>query len=750
MTKLKTKLRSSSSRREKLLGTSKPALEDEDALKYARTTSMNATVNVADDVEEVFYAHTAPTGRTTDVVYRTTEQLRGTNLEPLAEDHVLPSTRSVAASEANYVSSSASEYNGDSGLFHPPALGRGFSAGPPAAGQVDALRAELAAVKSEVLAIRREMMNEMHTLRYDVLKEVTMLKGAISQLVAAVSVPRADSPSAGDDQPLSADVRRAITRSPSVVTSKATKARLAAARPPSASNASSHSASTGSSSRASSRLTQLAPVNDDVLSAPLRTEQLDELFPIVDPWPDAAKHARNLTAGTREWAMDRVQDWLDSRFDVGRDTLLAVVGDGGAGKSTFAGRVCEHFAGGNLLAAHLCKFDRKAKSQPRVALLSLVRQIVKHLPDFKRQLARLNLKYVLEEPDPFVLAGKLLVDPLAALEEPITPKFLLIDGLDQCRATALASGHPDIHRNELLNLLAQVVPQLPKWLGVLVTSKPMPELARALKVTSVLDFSAANAAYVADARFLVDEIVDTSVVAADREPARAELERKSGGNMAYLEFTRRALAHPMTAVMNQLEDQTGAIADLATHHVTLDVLQELPESLYEIYMEIFEDKFGNGRLRLWRKVQPLLSLIVTAASGPYSLVRERAARELLQYSSDDIRLIRRSFVDIISLRDDGVFRIESSSLFDWLSDASRAHESFFVDTREGLAQLKKLQALSRSGSSSSSSSSSTSSGGHDKARAVSRRTDSARSTGRFDPPANPNRPVGILKRGGRS
>lgn len=747
MTKLKTKLRSSSSRKDRSLP-GKPGAEDADALRFSRSTSLNATVNVADDVEEVFYAHTAPSSaagtRGTDVVYRTTEQLRGTGLEPLAED-----------SEASYASSSfASDL---SAALHPPVLSRGPSAtgGPHSA---DALRAELAEVKAEVAAMRREVMNEVHTLRYDVLKEVTLLKGAISQLVAAVSVPRADSPassstartassssSAADEPagtpPLSADVRRAIGRSPSVVTSEATKARLAAARPPSSSSASSTTASV----RASSRLTQ---VDDDVLSAPLRPEQLDELFPLVDPQPDALKYARQLTAGTREWALRRVQDWLDSRFDVGRDTLLAVVGDGGAGKSTFAGRVAEHFAGGSLLAAHLCKFDRKAKSAPRVVLLSLVQQVVKRLPGFKRQLARLNLKYVLEEPDPCALAGKLLVDPLAAMEEPLTAYFVLIDGLDQCRATALAAGHPDIQRNELLAFLAHVLPQLPSWLGVLVTSKPMPELARALKITSVLDFSAANAEFVADASFLVDEIVDTSVVPADREAARRELARKSGGNMSFLEFTRRALAHPMAGVMDQLEG--GRVDGNLTHHITLDVLQELPESLFEIYMEIFEDKFGQGRVRLWRKAQPLLTLIVAAASGPYSLVRERAARELLGLSSDDVRLLRRAFVDIVSLRDDGVFRIDSSSLFDWLCDPQRAHESFFIDPRDGLPQLKKLQALRRGGSSASSSSSG---GNDDKTRAASRRTESARSassSARFDPPSNPTPPVGILKRGSRA
>lgn len=744
MTKLKTKLRSSRHGKEGA-GLSKP---QQDGL-VARHTGANATVSVADDVEDVFYAQTAPAGyrtteqlRTADVGYRTTEQLRATGLEPLAEDRELPSARSAsaAASDRSFASSAASDLS-----FSAPTLFRGASGAPADA------RAELADVRGELAALRREVMGELHTLRYDVLKELALLRGALSQLLAAppavqVQAPpavpaRADSPASSASTASSgsgsgpgsragssadaAEVRAVLSRSPSVTTSDATRARLTAARPT-------------ATSRASSRLTSMAPVDDDVLSKPLSDAQLDELFPLVDPAADVGRLARQLAAGTREWALERAQRWLDSRFDVGDDALLVVVGDGGSGKSAFAARVCEQFGGGNLAAAHLCKFDRKAKSQPRVVLLSLVRQLVKALPGFKNQLARLNLKYVLQEPDVFALANKVLVDPLVALEEPIAAKFLVIDGLDQCRGID--------GRNELLEFLAHVLPLLPAWLGVMLTSKPMPELARSLKVTSILDFSASNADFVADAKFLVDEIVDGAVVPEDRAEARKVLQRKSAGNMAYLTFTQRALSHPMATVLSQFDDPAANAA-----LVTLDVLEELPESLYEIFMEIFDDKFGAGRARLWRKAQPLLTLIVAAAAGPYSLVRERAARELLSFSSDDMRLLRRAFVDIVSAQG-GVFRIESSALFDWLVDESRRDEAFFVDPREGLGSLKKLQQLTfRSGSSGSTASDASSVDAAERVRAGSTRsvrTDSSRSPSRVhEPPNNPGQPVGILKRG---
>lgn len=761
MTKLKTKLRGggSSSRRERDLKRAQsdgvPLPDDEslrlsrqvaeDALRFQRHTTLSSAMS--DDVEEMFYGghgghggapghagvdrSTAGSVRATDV-YRTTEQLRSTGLEPLAEDRVLPPARpAVPASSGPYADGP-------------------YADGP---GGLAALRAELADVRAETQAIRREVMNELHVLRYDVLKEVTVLKGAVAQLLAALapgggdagsrpgsagSATSAATTASSSSAELSPADRAAIGVAPTVVASDATRARLAAARPDPA------TCTPTPAARASARLTQLAPVDDAALSAPLRPEQLDELFPLVDASADIAAFARARAPGTRDWATARVQEWLDSRFNVGQDTLLGVVGGPGTGKSTFCGSVCDMLQA-NVLATHFCKFDRKAKSTPRVVLLSLVRQVVANLPPFKRQLARLNLKYVLEEPDVFVLAGKVLIDPLAACEEPITAKCLVLDGLDQCK-TVRRGGV----RNELLEFLAHVVPQLPSWLGVLVASKPAPELATQLKFTSLLDFSAKNKLFVQDARFLVDDIA-ANFADAHAAEARRLLETKAGGNFAYLDFTRQALSSP----------------GLDDGELELDMLHDLPESLYEIYLEIFEDKFGRGRNRLWGKVQPLLALIVAAAAGPYSLVREDAARELLGYSSDDMRLVKRSFVDIIAVRG-GCYRIESSALFEWLSDPARGGESFFFDADAGVDELRRLQQhvaakakqqsdeadaqgherrrMSRresARSTASNSSSSTSSRSHSPPPA---RT-SSRVSSRYEPPANPSKPVGILKRG---
>ncbi|KAF1774047.1 hypothetical protein GQ600_21213 [Phytophthora cactorum] len=697
--------------------------QDDDPVRFDRSTTLADTVNVTDDVEEMFYGRSTSNTSSDMPQYRTTEQIRGNNmtLSALHEDAETPSNASNVSSSfsqfsattpSNYAASTPGNFTSTYHGFNTVQSTTGTSRAVTGASSLEVLE-----VKEEVKAIRREVMNELHVTRYDVLKELALLKGAIAQLTATQqsSPPSVSSTESSSSDTLSPDERAALTRQTSTKTSQATRDRLAASRsnihktpPPAA--------------RASVRLTQLAPVADNALSKPLNPQQINEMFPLIDFTSELAAHARGLTPGSRTWALTRVEEWLDARFNVGHDTLLAVVGEGGTGKSAFCGTVAQQFRG-NLLAAHSCQFDRKSKSSPRNVLLSMVHQLVDNLPSFKNQLARLNLKYVLEETDPFLLAGKVLVDPLNAVEEPMHATFILVDGIDQCAAGSNG-------RNELLEFFAQVIPQLPSWVGFLVSSKPSSKLAKRLPVSSRQERSF-RGRRVFDCRDIARNFSDDDVA-----EAKKVLKKKSGGNFAYLEFTKQALSHPGMAAASK----EGA--------VPLGVLHELPETLYDIYAEIFEDKFGQGRARVWGKAKPLLQLVVGAAAGPYSPVTEEQAKEHFNLTAEDLRMLRRSFVDLVAVKH-GAYRIESSALCAWLSDPARSEEQFYFSIDDALQALRKMRRVGSSGDSGSSSDGKAS---HTSSRASSRVKTSSKphqhAHTRHQPRASPDyKPVGILKRG---
>lgn len=544
----------------------------------------------------------------------------------------------------------------------------------PLSGEV---RSELSELKEQVQGIKREMMNEMHLTRYDLLKEVTMLKGTILQLVTLLETNGVVNTGANSNaQP----------------TPELTKEDLDALTKPTTTHAPKPSRNTVAKDetvpqliRSSSRMTQLCPVADTALSTPLTQEQIDRMFPLIDASRDIQTHCRNFENGTRQWVVERFEEWVQGSLGGGQDRVVALVGDGGSGKSTLAGSLCDRFDE-HIAAHHFCHFDRKVRSSPRNVLLSLVNQLSKTVPLFKNQLARLNLRYVLEETDVYALASKVLIDPLCAVDEPVTSKVIVIDGLDQCR------NHRD-NINDLLDFIAAIIPSLPSWVGVFITTKPFAELAKKLPITSVIDFSPKSEEFTRDAGFLLDDILSSFDPTVATE-ARSVLMKKSGGNLSYLMFTKQALTQP------DMEQDDG--------YIPVEVLHDLPESLSEIYEEIFEDKFGKGRNRMWKKAQPLLELIASAASGPYALITEDQAMSQFSFTKEDLRMVRRSFMDIVSVRG-GNYRIESSSLFDWLTATERSGEQFYINTAAGVSILRQLARRQSSSDASSSFSSDNSS-----------------------------------------
>lgn len=642
----------------------------DEAMRFDRNAALTETVSVTDDVEEMFYKGSSTASYAPQ--YRTTEQIRGNmTLYALHEDIETPFSvasfsQSSATTPSNYTASTPEDYGFSE--MHPP------TGKLPAVSKdldLERLHSEVLEIKKEVSTIRREVVEELHVTRYDVLKELTLLKGAIAQLAFTnlqISSPSVSSTDSSSSDPLSSDDRAALTRQTPIKTSQTTRDRLTATR----------ATSLRASARATSmRLTQLAPVADDALSTPLNPQQIDELFPLIDFTSELAAHAYGLTPGSRVWALTHVQEWLDARFQYGNDPLLAVVGESGSGKSAFCGTVAQQFRG-NLLAVHCCQFDRKSKSSPRNVLLSVIHQILDNLPSFKNQLARLNLKYMLEEKDPFRLANKVLIDPLNALEEPTHSTLILVDGIDQCSVGA--NDH-----NELLEFFAQIIPQLPPWVGFLISSKPSSKLADRLPVSSVLEFSAKNEAFVADAATFVEDIAQY-FSNDDAAEAKKLLKKKSGGNFAYLKFTKQALSHPGMAITSK----DGV--------VPLSVVRELPETLYDIYAEIFEEKFGPNHGRVWDKAKPLLQLIVGAAAGPYSLVTEEQAKKQLDLTSEDLRMLRRSFADLVVV-EHGAYRMESSALCAWLSNPNRSEEQFYFSIEDALLALRKMRLNCSTGSS---------------------------------------------------
>ena len=164
--------------------------------------------------------------------------------------------------------------------------------------------------------------------------------------------------------------------------------------------------------------------------------------------------------GTRQWLLNEVDKWFIGNEHESRIFLLAA--GPGFGKSVFSAKICEDFKmKGKLGACHFCDFSNSNLRNPMMMLESLASQMCENVLGFKERLIdqlRRPTK-VRSLKDAFRIY---LQNPLDELElaEPI---LIVIDGLDETAAD---------DRIKIVNLISDSFPDLPKFMKVLVTSRP--------------------------------------------------------------------------------------------------------------------------------------------------------------------------------------------------------------------------------------------------------------------------------------
>ena len=163
---------------------------------------------------------------------------------------------------------------------------------------------------------------------------------------------------------------------------------------------------------------------------------------------------------TRKWLLKKLGDWFLGDEHESRIFLLKA--GPGFGKSVFAAKVCEDFKKkGKLVACHFCDFSDSNLKNPMLMLQSIASQMCENVNGDKEKLLD-QLKRCLEVRNLKDAFGVYLQTPLDELkvEEPF---LIVMDGLDESAAE---------NKNEIVNLITNYFPDLPKCIKVLVTSRP--------------------------------------------------------------------------------------------------------------------------------------------------------------------------------------------------------------------------------------------------------------------------------------
>jgi hypothetical protein len=177
--------------------------------------------------------------------------------------------------------------------------------------------------------------------------------------------------------------------------------------------------------------------------------------------------------GTRIEILDEIEQWARST-EPNVPRVFWLNGAAGTGKSAIAHTIAHRFHQRNELGSFLC-FDRAClvKCRRSKAFGTMARELANQYPGVKQLLANaIRERNWLEQTDTIQQWENLLVKPSAHLPTD-HPILLVIDALDK-------SGDAQ-SRKHLLSILADRAIELPSNVRILLTSRPLDDILRALR-----------------------------------------------------------------------------------------------------------------------------------------------------------------------------------------------------------------------------------------------------------------------------
>jgi tetratricopeptide (TPR) repeat protein len=274
----------------------------------------------------------------------------------------------------------------------------------------------------------------------------------------------------------------------------------------------------------------------------------------------------------------RLRQWL---ADPQGSQVMWLTAAPGLGKSAVAATLAHRWA--EVAAVHFCVAGQQDKANPARAVLSIAYQLSQrqHMSLYAARLSNLELEREALK-DARTLFDTLLVGQLAkGFPEPPEPILVVLDGLDEAT-------QPD-GENPLAEIVAADWGRLPRWLRLMVSSRPEAELVSWLSGTQRIEIRGGDAEQQADlAAFLRERLT-----AIDRPPSDETLNRildRSEGAFHYavllIEEVRQGRCDPDNPV-------------------------DLPAGLNPFYLQTFKRRFSD--IKAYRnQTRPLLELILAA------------------------------------------------------------------------------------------------------------------------------------------
>lgn len=350
----------------------------------------------------------------------------------------------------------------------------------------------------------------------------------------------------------------------------------------------------------------------------------------------------------RKWVFEEFHSWLGNNES---SRVFFMVADAGFGKSAISAMMAHSEP--SVVGIHFCQYRDRLRSDPRRILCTLAYQLSTQLTEYRSYLLeQRDIEHVLEdkfENSLISLFDLLFLRPLRRIHSD-KPLVFVIDALDELNIEQ--SSH-------FISLITDGFNRLPKWFGLVVTSRPDPEVLRLMAPLEPMVMQQDSESNVTDLReFTRQKLCD--IGEAYSSALLDTLAKRSAGSILYLKH-----------ILIEIEEGRLSLKDTGA----------FPDGLTSLYGHYFVRQFTDETCYR-QNVRPLLELMtVVNFSLPLSL-----AASVLEWDDYEIDDSLANLGGLFPVENDTI-RPFHKSIVDWLINPDFSGRRFRVSAKRGAEKL---------------------------------------------------------------
>ena len=353
---------------------------------------------------------------------------------------------------------------------------------------------------------------------------------------------------------------------------------------------------------------------------------------------------------------------LDNIFETDRGAAgVLITGDPGSGKSALMAQlICSPYSSlqihQNIIGFHFCEYSEKGKRDGARFVRNLVDQIAARLPGYselieKNELVRRQLEKLCQEDVTGCFSASIL-GPLRNLKPRDGLRYIVIDALDEC--------FEDDKTSEIVEILSSKMPQFPKWLKLIITSRNLTMVTKKIRQGARRKPLYANddrneedidlyvSRFISQNSFLFDRLLTAMNFTSrtyDKTMFMNRVIKRAEGNFLFVK-----------TVLQYIYD-TDEMVDL----------RALPTSLFDLYNIFFERQFGVDGFGPFS----FLFEVLLSTCSPLQL---NDVEEILrsEYEEGNVFQLIEQTSCFLRFGHDGAVRIYHQSFAEWLINQSAA------------------------------------------------------------------------------